>query len=130
MKNSYRDLFKQLLFTLVVISSCLSIANVSAKNSVINQQFEYQFGLDRNSFSHSSRQYNRKMNTNTASNSMRWARNSQGLLLSKSDVIRAVKKRYNARVLKINLKKSHSIYSVRILMPSGKIKNIQINARR
>jgi len=130
MKNISTKLFKQLLFTIIVISSCLSMLNVSAKSSMIEQQFEFEFELDKNSFSNSNRQYNRKRKTNTALKSMRWARNSQGTLLSKSDVIRAVKKRYNARVLKINLKKSHSIYSVRILMPSGKIKNIQINARR
>ena len=49
---------------------------------------------------------------------------------SKSDVMREVKRRYDARVLKISLNEQRGIYRVRILMPSGKVRNITVNARR
>ncbi len=130
MKNIYINLFKQLLFTIIVISSCLSIVNVSANNSELKQQFESALESGGNSFLNSSRQYNSKLNANTALKSMSWAQSSQARFISKSDVVRSVKKRYNARVLKITLNEARAMYQVRVLMPSGKIKNINISARR
>ena len=52
------------------------------------------------------------------------------LFRSKGEVVEEVKNRYNARVLKISLNEARAVYNVRVLMPSGKIKNIKVNARR
>jgi uncharacterized membrane protein YkoI len=58
------------------------------------------------------------------------SRDDGGKLRSRSEVVREIKKRYNAKVLKISLHKHQSIYRVRILLPNGKIRDIQVNARR
>jgi len=49
---------------------------------------------------------------------------------SRRDVMREVKQRYNAEVLRINLNKQRMVYEVRVLMPNGKVKNITVSARR
>lgn len=49
---------------------------------------------------------------------------------SKSDVMREVKRRYDARVLKITLNKKRHAYRVRLLMPNGKVRNISVSAHR
>jgi len=49
---------------------------------------------------------------------------------TKSEVMRDVKRRYQARVLKIKLVESRGIYRVRLLMPNGKVRNISVSARR
>ena len=48
----------------------------------------------------------------------------------KSEVVREVKRRYDARVLKISLNEKRGVYRVRILMPNGKVRNLTVNARR
>ena len=103
---------------------------VLANSSRIEQQFQFEAELNRNSFSNSGKPQNRRLKATSALKSVRWAQNSQKRFLSKSEVVRAVKKRYNARVLKITLNEPRAVYRVRVLMPSGKIKNININARR
>lgn len=49
---------------------------------------------------------------------------------SRSEVVQEVKRRYNARVLKISLNQNRSVYSVRILMPNGKVRNLKVSALR
>lgn len=49
---------------------------------------------------------------------------------SRSDVMREVKQRYNAEVLRIELDEKRMVYRVRVLMPNGKVKNITVSARR
>ncbi|NND83176.1 MAG: hypothetical protein HKN50_12175 [Gammaproteobacteria bacterium] len=49
---------------------------------------------------------------------------------SRSEVVAEVKRRYDARVLKISLNRKREIYNVRILMPNGKVRNLQVSARR
>lgn len=49
-------------------------------------------------------------------------------LRSKSDVVREVKQRYNAQVLKIKLNQNGSAYRVRILLPSGRVKEVSVSA--
>ncbi len=51
-------------------------------------------------------------------------------LRSRSEVVRQVKRDYNAEVLKISLNSSGSAYRVRILMPNGRVKEITVSARR
>jgi len=53
-----------------------------------------------------------------------------GNVRSESDVIREVKKRYNAEVLRINYNAKAKAYKVRVLMPNGKVRNLTISARR
>lgn len=59
-----------------------------------------------------------------------WLADNEGDFRSKADVIREVKRRYNARVLKITLNEKREVYRVRVLMPSGKIRNVRVSARR
>lgn len=56
--------------------------------------------------------------------------NQQAQFRSRSEVMREIKRRYDAKVLKISLNKKREIYNVRVLMPSGKVRNIQVSARR
>lgn len=58
------------------------------------------------------------------------SQNQQGQFRSRSEVMREVKQRYDAKVLKISLNKAREVYNVRVLMPSGKVRNIQVSARR
>lgn len=60
----------------------------------------------------------------------RWMANDSSNLRSKSEVVREVKRRYDATVLKISLNRAKSVYRVRILLPSGKVRNITVNAKR
>lgn len=47
---------------------------------------------------------------------------------SRSSVIAEVKNRYNAKVLKISLNEKSGVYHVRVLMPNGKVRSLQISA--
>lgn len=58
------------------------------------------------------------------------AQNSNASFRSKSEVMSEVKARYNAKVLKITLNENTASYSVRALLPNGKVKNLRISARK
>lgn len=58
------------------------------------------------------------------------SKDSRSDVISQSEVIRQVKDRYDAEVLRISLSKDRRYYKVRVLMPNGKVKNIQVNAQR
>lgn len=60
----------------------------------------------------------------------RLAQNKRSELRSRSEVVEEVKRRYNARVLRISLNRQQEIYDVRVLMPNGKVKNIKMSATR
>ena len=62
--------------------------------------------------------------------SIRRADNRQGHIRSRSEVVNQVKQRYNAKVIKISLNKAQAVYRVRILLPNGKIRNINVSAHR
>ena len=71
------------------------------------------------------------------SNALSWSLNyqlvenqSRGAYRSKAEVMRIVKRKYDARVLKISLLEQRGIYRVRLLMPNGKIRNISVSAKR
>jgi len=49
---------------------------------------------------------------------------------SKKEVVQEVKRRSNAKVLKITLNKKTEMYRVRVLMPSGKVRLIRVSAKR
>jgi len=50
-------------------------------------------------------------------------------LRSRSDVVREIKNKYDAEVLKISLNEKRTMYRVRVLMPSGRVRVITVNAR-
>lgn len=54
----------------------------------------------------------------------------RGGLKSRSQVIEEVKRRYDAEILKISLDERQQVYRVRVLMKNGKVRNLQISARR
>ncbi len=60
----------------------------------------------------------------------RWVKNDRKSYRSRSEVINEVKRRYDATVLKIRFNEQRAVYNVRILMPSGKIRSIQVSAVR
>lgn len=66
----------------------------------------------------------------TTLNTYQLSQNGRGNLRSRSDVIQEVKQRYNAEILKISLDDRKQVYRVRVLMPNGKVRNLQISARR
>jgi len=53
-----------------------------------------------------------------------------GGVKSRSEVIREVKRRYNAEVLRISYDEARKVYRVRVLMRNGKVRNITVSARR
>lgn len=121
MKITSIKLCKRLLITFSVISSVLFASLASAVSP------------DRQQGSHSVRSDFRKVpeiDFRTVIKPERWARDEQQNRRSKADVVQHVKQRYNATVLKISLNEQREIYNVRVLMPSGKIRNIQVSARR
>ena len=61
------------------------------------------------------------------------SRNSSGsraAFRSKSEVMAEVKRRYGGQVLRISLNEQSASYSVRVLLPTGKVKNLQVSARK
>lgn len=56
-------------------------------------------------------------------------RYAQSEYRSRSAVISEVKQRFNAKVLKISLNEKEGVYNVRVLMPNGKVRSLQVNAR-
>jgi len=66
------------------------------------------------------REANFKPTTYTQSSSLR----------SKSSVINEVKNRYNGEVVKVSFNENKASYSVRVLLPNGKVKNVQVSARK
>jgi len=71
-----------------------------------------------------------KATQNTRHTTRRYSQNTQAQLRSRSEVVSEVKQRYKAKVLKVALNKQKTKYNVRVLMPSGKVRNLEINARR
>lgn len=71
-----------------------------------------------------------KHTQNARHTTRRYSQNEQIQLRSRSEVVNEVKERYNAKVLKISLNKQKTKYNVRVFMPSGKVRNLEINARR
>lgn len=49
---------------------------------------------------------------------------------SQSEVVRQVKRQYNAEVLKISMNQNGSAYRVRILMPNGRVREVTVSAYR
>ena len=78
---------------------------------------------------HSDVRTNFAENTNTNIKPLLVAQSNQGFR-SKSQVMSEVKGRYGGQVLKISLNEKSASYSVRILLPSGKVKNVQVSARK
>ena len=61
---------------------------------------------------------------------LRWVKNDDRSFRSKAEVMSEVKNRYKAKVLRISLNEKSGVYNVRVLLPSGKVKNVQLSARR
>lgn len=62
--------------------------------------------------------------------SQRYSQNSQDQLRSRAEIVGEVKQRYNGKVLKVTLNQQKTMYRVRVYMPNGKVRNLQINARK
>ena len=121
MKITLNNLCKRLLVTFVVVSGVLFASVASALSP------------DQHRSSHSVRSDFRKVPDNdfrAVIKPQRWVRDEQGNRRSKADVVQHVKQRYNATVLKISLNEKRQVYNVRVLMPGGKIRNIQVSAHR
>lgn len=123
MRIKPNQLFRQLLVTLVVTSSCLSMGFAWAITPESNNA-----GVK--SWVNGSERQQSSGEWQSVVRPLRWVQNDKSNFRSKSDVVREVKSRYGARVLKISLNKQREIYNVRILMPGGKIRNIKVSARR
>jgi len=68
-----------------------------------------------------------KWNKTSYNKTLRYAQNNK--VRSRSEVMNEVKQRYNAKVLKISLNEQAGVYNVRVLMPNGKVRSIQVSAR-
>lgn len=58
-----------------------------------------------------------------------FAQSQKAEFKSRSEIMSQVKRRYDAKILKISLNKAREVYVVRLLMPNGKVKTIQVSAR-
>lgn len=61
---------------------------------------------------------------------LRWVKNDNRKFRSKSEVMSEVKDRYKAKVLRISLNERRGVYNIRILLPSGKVRSVQLSAYR
>jgi len=125
---------KMLRNSLVLVALCLS-GNAIALNSNSNQFSTNKLSIDNgfivNSLDHKYRSRNRSSSNSVLRPSRRaQADTSSQSLRTKSEVMQEVKKQYNGMVLKMSLNQSAEMYSVRVLLPSGKIKNISVSAVR
>ena len=88
----------------------------------------YAYDGSRSYNKHSSASYSNKY-SKTSKASYKTNRYAHSNVRSRSDVMREVKERYNAKVLKISLNEKSGVYNVRVLMPNGKVRSLQVIAR-
>lgn len=79
---------------------------------------------------HTRRQSNFEPSRESVIRPFRWVKNDDRNFRSKGEVMNEVKHRYKAKVLRISLNEKRGVYNVRILLPSGRVKNVQFSARR
>lgn len=126
MSGKINKKLKQLLTTIIVVGSCVSYAAAQAVDEASWHNTNQTWS--QNNANSNSPVYQTDIRSRPTAN--RWAQNNNGSLRSKGEVINDVKRRYNATVLKIRLNEKRAVYDVRILMPSGKVKSIQVSAVR
>jgi len=111
-----------LLGSLVLFVSSYSVANAyESERSYSNYSKSYKYKEYRKSnkqYAQSNKKYSKE------------SRSTQNQFRSRSDVMSEVKQRYNAKVLKISLNEKSGTYSVRVLMPNGKVRSLQVSARK
>lgn len=103
--------------SLVLLAVCLLVPGSATASSVYGEPYQ------------SIRQSSEQL-LETVVQPRRLAQNKRSELRSRSEVVEEVKRRYNARVLRISLNRQQEIYDVRVLMPNGKVKNIKMSATR
>ena len=116
------QLLKKLLITCVVISSSVSASSVIALSPADSNS--------QRSASNQSHLPPLQTELRSVPKPLRWVQSGQNKFRSKGDVVQEVKRRYDARVLKISLNERREVYNVRILLPGGKVRNIQVSALR
>lgn len=121
--KSYNHLSKSLLIFTAMHLASFGVANAKQLSDDLND-----FDVNNSYFSQQS------VDSFGSSAGGRWqnrlTQNQQGQLRSRSDVMREVKKRYNAEILRISLSQNGRFYVVRMLMPNGKVRSVQVNAIR
>jgi uncharacterized membrane protein YkoI len=124
--------FKLLIMLVILPCASLGVVNANEFVSRFNDSSSEHFTVAR---SYSPKQTNNVVGRSEIGRSeVIWSntisQNRSGNIRSRSEVIREVKNRYDAEVLRISLSKNGRHYNVRVLMPNGKVKNIQVNAER
>ena len=117
---------KQLLTATMVVGSCLFYGGAQAVDGATRHE-PYRQSSRNDKYSHKP-VYQTDIRSRPSMD--RWAQNKNRNFRSKREVINEVKRRYDATVLKINLNDKRAVYNVRILMPNGKVKSIQVSAVR
>ena len=111
-------IFKQLILKMTLLFVVLFI--------MTNTSVAYAYSYDgSHSYKYSS-QHAYSDNKQSAYKSKKYY--AQKKYRSRSSVMEEVKRRYNAKVLKISLNEKAGVYNVRVLMPSGKVRSLQVNA--
>lgn len=62
--------------------------------------------------------------------SHRFAQRQNAEWKSRGEVMSEIKRRYEAKILKIRLDQAREVYVVRLLMRNGKVKTVKVSARR
>lgn len=140
MRANLKQFIKHLLIASLVVSGGLSAGRVNAFESSNLQSSNSQFPSSQfpstqfPSFQFSSNDRARVNDVDQQSRAvitaLRWAQREQNNFRSKADVIKEVKSRYQAKVLKVTLNERRATYTVRVLLPNGKIKTLRISALR
>jgi len=127
MKNKIKNSFLNALMLSVLVSAALILNTASAYaldvqhysesaqttfEAAVYEDFEAQMVPSASYLYHDYAQSQKK----------RWK--SRGAVMSQ------VKRRYDARVLKITLNEAREVYVVRVLMPNGKVRTVQVSALR
>ncbi|NNC98600.1 MAG: hypothetical protein HKN85_00300 [Gammaproteobacteria bacterium] len=129
MKTRHNRLFKTLVSVFfMTLASAWGGAALALDNSTVQSARGEQHQFD--SWVERSPRYGHGEELRSVLQPLRWVKGENRKFRSKSDVMRQVKARYNATVLKISLNEKREVYNVRLLMQSGKIRNIQVSARR
>jgi len=113
---------------ILLLAVCFAMNNALASNLSISEP------IHRTSVtSLSGQQFNSVKQRNNKAiyyGGQRYSQNDRGQLRSRSEIVSEVKRRYNGKVLKITLNQQKTMYIVRVYMPNGKVRTIQINAKK
>jgi len=118
-------ILKTLKFKITLLIALLLVAASISTAQAYDRLSSYHYSQKKvahNKYLNSKQSYSKQLNYKRKNDF------AQKQYRSRSSVIEEVKNRYNAKVLKISLNEKAGVYHVRVLMPNGKVRSLQISA--